>query len=506
MAGSKSLRPQPGYQVAFLKSAADITIGGGAAGAGKTFSLLLDMLYNAENPNYSAVFFRRTTPELTAIGGAWETAMDLYSRTVGGTPNLSSMTWTFPRKGTGTKFCKIKFGHLQYDQDKETHKSAQYPVIYFDELTTFLESQFWFLMSRNRAADAGVRPYVKATTNPQSNGWVKRLISWWLYPDNYEDSTKAGYPIPERDGKIRWFYRLDQDTMIWGDSREEVFAKVHRISDNDPKLIWDMTKSLTFIHGSIFGNLELMKNNPQYLGNLQSMGDQERSQLLDGNWRVVDDADILFGYASLMDMREADYVAAGKGPNEHYITADIALEGSDLFVVGVWSGWRLIHVETRTKTDGPQILKIIQDLARQYRVPRSNIAFDRDGVGDALTGFLAGAYGLRSQSVPMAEKEENTKTPAYENLRAQLVFRTQKMVGRGMVYVAPSVSEFHFDKITEELRTFRKKQTTAGKLAVSRKDEIKARLGHSPDYADMFWMRAIFDMKPKVRAATTAVM
>lgn len=501
----KTLKPQPGYQVSFLKSGADITIGGGAAGAGKTFSLLLDMLYNAENPNYSAVFFRRTTPELKTIGGAWETAQDLYSKTVGGTPNLSSLSWTFPRKGTGLKFCKLQFSHLQYEQDKEAHKSAQYPVIYFDELTTFTESQFWFLLSRNRSSD-GVRPYVKATTNPQSSGWVKRLISWWIYPDNYENSGLAGLPIPERDGKIRWFYRLDQDTIIWGDSREEVFAKAHRLTDNPPEMVWNMIKSLTFIFGSIHGNLELMKNNPQYLGNLQALGDQDRAQLLDGNWKVVDDDDILFGYNYLMDMREADYVAAGRGPNEHFITADIALEGADMFVVGVWSGWRLIHIETRKKTTGPEILKVITDLARMYKVPRSNIAFDRDGVGDTLTGFLPGSYGLRGGAAPLPEKNENTKSPAYENLRAQLLYRMRGRVERGGVYVAPTVKEKDFDLIVEELRAFRKKPMAGErKLAVSRKDEIKARIGRSPDFGDMFWMREIFELRTRARAAITTV-
>jgi len=36
------LRPQPGFQTKFASSTADITIGGGAAFAGKTFICLLE--------------------------------------------------------------------------------------------------------------------------------------------------------------------------------------------------------------------------------------------------------------------------------------------------------------------------------------------------------------------------------------------------------------------------------------------------------------------------------
>ena len=38
------VRPQDGYQLDFASSPADICIGGGAAGVGKTFSLLLDLV------------------------------------------------------------------------------------------------------------------------------------------------------------------------------------------------------------------------------------------------------------------------------------------------------------------------------------------------------------------------------------------------------------------------------------------------------------------------------
>jgi len=50
MAEIKTVRPQDGYQMMALSSSADIVIGGGAAGAGKTFCLLLDPLRDIKRP------------------------------------------------------------------------------------------------------------------------------------------------------------------------------------------------------------------------------------------------------------------------------------------------------------------------------------------------------------------------------------------------------------------------------------------------------------------------
>lgn len=72
------------------------------------------------------------------------------------------------------------------------------------------------MMSRNRST-CGVRPYIRATCNPDADSWVAELIAWWIDQD-------TGYPIPERSGRIRYFIRYD-DKMIWGDTRQELVSK-----------------------------------------------------------------------------------------------------------------------------------------------------------------------------------------------------------------------------------------------------------------------------------------
>jgi len=64
--------PQPGPQELFLSTPADICIYGGAAGGGKSFGLLLEALRHIDNPQYGAVIFRRTYPEIMNKGGLWD--------------------------------------------------------------------------------------------------------------------------------------------------------------------------------------------------------------------------------------------------------------------------------------------------------------------------------------------------------------------------------------------------------------------------------------------------
>lgn len=271
------IRPQPGKQEMFLSTSADIAVYGGAAGGGKTFGLILEPTRHITTvKGFGAVIFRRTMPQIKNEGGLWDESIKLYPF-IGGVPKESSSGWIFHNPKLKIRN-KLKFAHLEHEKNKFDWQGSQIPFIGFDELTHFTESQFFYMMSRNRSV-CGVKPYIRATCNPKADSWVAKLISWWI-------DQQTGYPIPERCGVIRYFIRVS-DKIIWFDSREEAMNP-----ENNPEKI--EPKSFTFISASIHDNKILMEKDPGYYANLQALSNYEKEQLLKGNWKIIPAAGMFF--------------------------------------------------------------------------------------------------------------------------------------------------------------------------------------------------------------------
>lgn len=262
------LRPQKGPQEDFLMSKADIVIYGGAAGGGKTFGLLLECLRHKSNNGFNAVIFRKQSTQVRNPGGLWDESMAMYPY-VNAVPYQSDLTWKFPSGA------KIKFAHMEHEKDKFSWQGSQIPLIAFDELTHFSWGQFVYMLSRNRST-CGVKPYVRATCNPDSDSWVRKFIDWWI--DN-----ETGYAIPERSGKIRWFVVVNDETF-WSSRRE---ALIEKFPDSIPK-------SVTFINSTVYDNKVLLEKDPGYIANLKAMPKYEREQLLMGNWNIRPEAGMFF--------------------------------------------------------------------------------------------------------------------------------------------------------------------------------------------------------------------
>lgn len=275
------IRGQDGPQRQFLRCSADICFFGGSAGGGKSVALILDAVRNVEVPGYEAALFRRTVPELTQPGGLWTRSQNIYRFVPGARARENTHDWIFPTGAT------IRLSHMQHDSDRWNWYGSELAFIGFDELITFSEIQFWFLVSRNRTT-CGVRPYVRGTTNPDPDAWVRSFIDWWIGED--------GYAIPERSGVIRWFIRYNEQ-IHWFDSR--VAAVKFAIAVAEPGQDPQQPMSFTFIASSLYDNPALLSKDPGYLSKLQSMPRVDRLRLLGegkkgGNWNVRDAAGLVF--------------------------------------------------------------------------------------------------------------------------------------------------------------------------------------------------------------------
>ena len=298
----------------------------GAAGGGKTYALLLEECRHSNNPRFNSVIFRRNNTQIFTNGGLWDSGLALLPL-IGATPKKTPKpSFIFPSGA------KVVFDHLERYADCLSYQGSQIPFIGFDELTHFDEDVFWYMLSRNRS-DSGIPGYLRATTNPDPDSWVRTFIDWWIGPD--------GLAIPERSGKIRWFIRLNGE-VIWGDTRMDLLRrqfegevtavdKSHAAAEElfvpDPKdskkqiitmpgqegTLYIVTqtkqffqwsngeyrelmppKSVTFICSTLQDNAILMKNDPSYLANLKALPLVEQERLLGGNWNIRPAAGMYF--------------------------------------------------------------------------------------------------------------------------------------------------------------------------------------------------------------------
>lgn len=263
------ITPQAGPQTEFLKTPADIALFGGGAGGGKSYGLLLKPLQQYTNPEYGCVIFRRNTVQVRNQGGLWDTSFQLYSPLRGAHPREAFLEWEF------ASGMRVKFAHLENDHTVYDYQGSQIALIGFDELTHFSEQQFFYMLSRNRSM-SGVPGRIRATTNPDCDSWVRKLVDWWI--------NEEGYPIKERSGVLRWFIRQD-DEIIWANTKEELINTYG---------VTQIPKSFTFIPSLVQDNKILMQKDPNYLSNLMALSRVERLRLLGGNWNVRESAGNIF--------------------------------------------------------------------------------------------------------------------------------------------------------------------------------------------------------------------
>lgn len=483
--------PQPGYQMKALSSPADILIGGGAAGVGKTFSLLLEPLRHIHVKRFDAVFFRRTRPQIKAAGGLWDASQKIYNLVPYAEPKETPLEWHFG------KTSKIKFSHLEYEKNIFDWQGSEIPLINFDELTHFSEKMFFYMLSRNRTT-CGVKPYVRATCNPDPDSWVAEMIDWWIGDD--------GYPISERSGKLRYFVR-DGDSFLWGDSQKEVIKKASYFLDpiieksNGLAKYSDFIKSFTFIGGNIYDNKELLKADPTYLGNLVSQDEQTRKQLLDGNWKVaVNDRDV-YDYYAFKDSFTNDFVK----PGEKHITVDVALGGEDKLIINYFEGRRWEDIMIIPKSSGKDVIDAVKKMQKKHAVPNRQVTYDADGVGGFIggneNGFISGAMPFHngSKSLPCEDGR------SFKNLKTQCYIFSGEYFDNNEYYISEGVANTMYDdKMTvrqrlnyERKAIKRKPKTDEEPNSLISKKEMKQKYlnGTSPDIMDSLMMNEIFYIK-----------
>ena len=264
--GKIILAPASKKQEMLLNSDATITLAGGAAGGGKTYTSLLIALKFMQHPKATGVIFRRTSKMITSPGSIWHEAVAMYSSVfkTGLRIRNRENEIVFPNGAV------LKFSHMQHESNMYDHKGGQYSLVIFDEATDFTEDMVVYLLSRMRNAYVNYKPQMFLMTNPDYNSFLRTWIQ-----DFYLDPI-TGIPLEEKAGVKRYFVRQG-NSMVWYDTLEEA----ERIHGSGPQ---SGISSFSFVPFTCRDNPPLLKAQPDYLSRLMSLPRVEMERLLLGSW------------------------------------------------------------------------------------------------------------------------------------------------------------------------------------------------------------------------------
>lgn len=200
----------------------------------------------------------------------------------------------------------------------------------------------------------------------------------------------------------------------------------------------------------------------------------------------VESDDMLCSYDAINSLWTNSHAKTGT----KYISADIALHGSDKFVVYVWDGFKIIDSKVIDKCDAKEVTSVLTNLAEKHSVMRSNIVYDYDGLGNFLKGYLNGAVAYSGGTAPLKEK-------IYKNLKSECGYTLAKYINNGAIWI-PDELGLNKEQLIKELECLQSYELDKeGKMQLLPKVKIKEIIGNSPDYLDALVMRMYFEVKPK---------
>lgn len=451
-------RPQPGPQADAFHSQADIVGYGGAAGGGKTDLLLGAMLEQHQR----GIIFRRTGAEFTGI-------LERMTEIAGSRRGYSAKdrAWRF---SIGRK---VEFGSIPNLGDERKYQGRPHDFIGFDEAANFLESQVRFLLGWLRTTRKGQRCRAILAFNPPTTAegrWVVPFFGPWLDP---------AHPNPAAPGELRWFATVDGREVETG---AEPF-------EHAGERITPMSR--TFIASSVTDNPFLTSTG--YVATLQAMPEPLRSQMLRGDfsagmeddpWQVIPTA-----WIEAACSRWAPRVAKGVMDS---LGVDVARGGKDQTVIARRHGTWFDELAAFPGTETPDGAAT-GSLVLSYRRDLAPVHIDVVGWGASPYDFLV---SNRIQALPVNGAEKAVAraaddTVGFANRRAEMWWRMREVLdplNADPIALPPDAA------LKGDLAAPRWKLTLSG-VQVESKDEMRKRLGRSPDRGDAACMALMATVK-----------
>lgn len=447
--------PNPGPQTEAYFHPADVLLYGGAGGSGKT-DLGLGLGFTAHQR--SLIMRRR----YTNLGAIVERAVEINGSRVGfnGSP---------PPKLRTDDGRLIEFGAAQHDGDERGFQGQPHDLLVLDEAVHFLEGQVRFLLGWLRSTTPGQRTRALLGTNPPtdaSGDWIIGMFRPWL------DVT---HPRPAKAGELRWFVTAPDGSDLEVGGPQPVDLPGAR----EPFI----PMSRSFVPGALKDNPYLI--NTGYQAKLDGLPEPIRSAVRDGNFMAAR-ADDEFQVIPMAWIMAAQARWEADGWKGHAMTAaglDIGAGRDETTLAMRYGGW-YAPVETITGDLAKDPAHAAGMVIRHRRDSCPVVVDVGGGFGGAsLVLFKENGIACQQFNGAGASKAKTRDgTLSFINKRAEAWWRFREELDPGQeggsaVALPPD------PRLAADLAAPTWKLTSRG-IQIESKDEIRVRLGRSPDRGD----------------------
>lgn len=302
-------RPQPKQELASrVAHQTDELLFGGAAGGGKTEWGIHHIIDEMERHRFNrGAIFRRVFPSLNRT--IIPRAKAILRRDGRARWNGQEHTWTFPNGSV------LEAAHLQHADTVHDYQGAEFGIVYFEEITEFLESQYAYLLTRLRSPGPGIRPHSICTTNPGGLGhrWVKRR---WIKP-------RAG----DWTGEDPSPYRIWQPALVddEGDPLLDEEGRPMPVTAVPPH---ERPGTRCFVPSTLDDNPALLARDPKYRMRIRANPNRGmRLALEKGDWDAIDAVEGALWRQSELD--QGRVTAAWHGLHVTVLRRVVAVDPSD---------------------------------------------------------------------------------------------------------------------------------------------------------------------------------
>lgn len=428
--------------------------------------------------------------------------------------NSQSGSWQFETPDGQERF--VKFFGMDTPEDAEKQQGDDYDLKFYDEVTQMLEEQVRYTMTWNRTDDPTQRVRALLAFNPPTTPegrWVIKYFAPWLDP---------AHPNPAKDGELRYFATVgdDRDYEVAGPQPFIIAIKNDGSSVPwyrfDPK---DYTpeqvvtpESRTFIHAKVTDNPYYMRTN--YLQKLQSLPEPLRSQMMNGDFfaGMEDDAHQVIPTRWVLEAQQRwrerqPQIASGaaKLDQQDSLGVDVA-RGGNMGGAAVAAGSDELVISPRYGTffaeqkvfkgvdinDGSKAAALIIGERRD----EAPVHIDIIGVGTSPFDFLTvnNIYTIAVNGTTSGMGTDRSGLLRFFNKRAELHWRMREALDpiSGDNIALPPDPQLLGDL------TAPRWWLSKGGIQIEAKDDIKKRLGRSPDRGEAALLANITTPKRKM--------